>query len=152
MRFTGVNENPHRQRRRRRGGCVRAHRFVGPVVLFEDLLRAILAAICKHHYHLIAVGPRGAGLLRGEGGDGGQEETGTGGDGLGNVRVTLPHVLSTFIALLLLLRLEKGTSFLEQTIVESLFLAFHPPDAPRGAPQRPHDFNKGKTFCWNYML
>lgn len=81
MSFTRVNENLHHQRRRRRGGCVRAHRFVGPVVLFEDFLRAILAAICKHHYHLIAVGPRGAGLLRGEGADRdrrrqGQEETG----------------------------------------------------------------------------
>ena len=39
------------------------HRFVGPVVLLEDVLCTILAAICKHHYHLIAVGPRGTALL-----------------------------------------------------------------------------------------
>lgn len=50
-----------------RGGPT--HRFVGPVVLFKDLLRAILAAICKHHYHLVAVGPRGAALLGEDGGD-----------------------------------------------------------------------------------
>lgn len=40
-----------------------SHRFVGPVVLLKDLLGTILAAIGKHHYHLIAVGPGGAGLL-----------------------------------------------------------------------------------------
>lgn len=56
------------------------HRFVGPVVLFEDVLRAILAAVCKHHYHLVAVGPGGAALLGEDGG-----ETGTEGDELGNV-------------------------------------------------------------------
>ena len=38
-------------------------RFVGPVVLLKDFLRTILPAICKHHYHLIAVGPRGTALL-----------------------------------------------------------------------------------------
>lgn len=42
---------------------MQSHRFVGPVVLLKDFLGTILAAICKHHYHLIAVGPRGAGLL-----------------------------------------------------------------------------------------
>lgn len=42
----------------------RTHRFVGPVVHLKDILCAILPAICKHHYHLIAVGPRGAALLR----------------------------------------------------------------------------------------
>lgn len=44
-------------------GGGQSHRFVGPVVLLKDFLGTILAAICKHHYHLIAVGPRGAGLL-----------------------------------------------------------------------------------------
>ncbi len=39
------------------------HRFVGPVVLLKDFLCTILPTICKHHYHLIAVGPRGAALL-----------------------------------------------------------------------------------------
>lgn len=63
MSFTGVNGASAA-----RGGP--AHRFVGPVVLLEDLLRTILAAICKHHYHLIAVGPRGAALLGEDGGDG----------------------------------------------------------------------------------
>lgn len=41
-----------------------SHRFVGPVVLLKDFLCTILPAICKHHYHLIAVGPRGTALLR----------------------------------------------------------------------------------------
>lgn len=41
-----------------------SHRFVGPVVLLKDFLCTILPTICKHHYHLIAVGPRGTALLR----------------------------------------------------------------------------------------
>lgn len=37
--------------------------FVWPVVLFKDVLGTILAAVCEHHYHLIAVCSRIAGLL-----------------------------------------------------------------------------------------
>lgn len=64
-------------------GGGQSHRFVGPVVLLKDFLGTILAAICKHHYHLIAVGPRGAGLL----GNGEREsaaETREGGGRLGD--------------------------------------------------------------------
>lgn len=57
----GLAEWLHEPMRRWWGGP--SHRFVGPVVLLKDFLGTILAAIGKHHYHLIAVGPRGAGLL-----------------------------------------------------------------------------------------
>lgn len=42
----------------------RTHCFIGPVVLLEDLLSSILSSISEHHYHLIAVCPWSAGLLR----------------------------------------------------------------------------------------
>lgn len=39
------------------------HCFVWPVVLLKDVLSAILATVCEHHYHLIAVCSGSTGLL-----------------------------------------------------------------------------------------
>lgn len=50
----------------RAGAAGGAHRFVGPVVLLEDVLHPVLAAVREHHDHLVAVGPRDVGL-RGRG-------------------------------------------------------------------------------------
>lgn len=56
----GLAEPIHEQITALRG---QTHRFVGPVVPLKYFLCTILPAICKHHYHLIAVGPWGAALL-----------------------------------------------------------------------------------------
>lgn len=41
-----------------------AHRPIGPVVLFKDILHAVFTPIREHHDHLIAVSPSDVGLVK----------------------------------------------------------------------------------------
>lgn len=45
-------------------GDHQTNRFVGPVVLHEDVLSSVLSSISEQHYNFIAVGPRDICLLK----------------------------------------------------------------------------------------